>query len=88
MRTCPYCGQQAISAGQKATLGPLKSVTCQSCGKPISVSWLSIIGLAAFLLGGAAALWLGMPWGIAALIAGVGAMFTFHELAVPLVGRT
>ena len=87
MRTCPYCGKPAMSAGEKATLGPFKSVNCKSCGKRISVSWMSLLALAAFFAGGVAGLYLGMPTGILALLVGAVLMFVIHEYAVPLVPR-
>jgi hypothetical protein len=88
MRTCPYCGQQALTARQKATLGPVRSVPCQSCGKRVSVSPLSVLAGVPFLLGiGAVWYFRASPLGIAALIVGAVAMFVIHEYAVPLVRR-
>jgi len=88
MRTCPYCGQQALTARQKSTLGPVRSVPCQSCGKRVSVSRWSILAVVPFLIGIGAAWYLeASPLGIAALVVGVIAMFAVHEYAVPLVRR-
>ena len=86
MRTCPYCGQEAMSAFRKATVGVMRVVKCQACGKRVSVSWLSLLGLAALLLGGVGAALIGYPAGLVALVAGGVAMFLIHE-AVPVVGR-
>ena len=88
MRTCPYCGQQALTARQKAALGPVRSMPCQSCGKPVSVGPGSTFAVVPLLIG------IGVAWyleasslGIAALVVGMIAMFAIHEYAVPLVRR-
>lgn len=86
MRTCPYCGQEAMSVFRKPSVGVLRRVKCQSCGKRVSVGVLSLFGLAALFLGSAAAIYLGLPLGLVAFVVGVIAMFVIHE-AVPLVGR-
>jgi len=88
MRTCPYCGQQALTGWLKTTLGPLNSLPCQSCGKRVSVSPLSVLAVVPLLLGiGAVWYFRASPLGIAALIVGALAMFAIHEYAVPLVRR-
>ena len=88
MRTCPYCGQQALTARQKAALGPVRSVPCQSCGKPVSVGRGSPIAVVPLLIGIGVAWYLeASPFGIAALVVGLVAMFVIHEYAVPLVRR-
>ena len=88
MRTCPYCGQQALTARQKSTLGPVRSVSCQSCGKRVSVSPVGVLAVVPFLIGiGVAWYFEASPLGIAALVLGAVAMFAVHEYAVPLVRR-
>ena len=86
MRTCPYCGKEAMSFSRKAQLGPVRTAKCQFCGKRVSVSPLSFFGLAAFFLGIIAPIFVGLPLGIAAFVVGAVVMFVIHE-AVPLVGR-
>jgi hypothetical protein len=85
--TCPYCGQQAVTAQQKASMGPTKIVPCRSCGKRVSVGWVSVLALVPFLAGIAAMAFLRSITGGVILIGGIVAMFAIHEYLVPLVGR-
>ncbi len=88
MRTCPYCGQEALSVVRKSVLGPARSTPCKSCGKRISVHPRSLWAVMPFLAGIAVAIYLeASPLGIAALVAGAIGMFALHEYAIPLVGR-
>jgi hypothetical protein len=86
MRTCPYCGQQAMSVFRKLNLGPTRGVKCQSCDKRVSVSWLSLFGMAALYVSIAAAAYVGLPLGVPAVVMGAIAMLLIHY-AAPLVGR-
>jgi len=88
VRTCPYCGQQALTALRKAKLGPTRLVRCQSCGKRVSVSPGAVLAVVPFLIGiGAVWYFRASPLGIGALVVGLLAMFVVHEYAVPLVRR-
>ena len=40
---CPHCGKLAIGFWKKSILGPARTVTCLSCGKPVSVGWSTLI---------------------------------------------
>ena len=88
MRTCPYCGQEALSARRKSFLGPARTVACDCCGRRISVSWaglLAVVPLFAGMLG--MVHFGGSWWGIVSAALGAVGMFAFHEWLVPLVGR-
>ena len=88
MRTCPYCGQEALSVLRKSVLGPMRSTPCNSCGKRISVHPRGIWAVMPFLAGIALATYLeASPLGIAALVVGAIGMFLVHEYVVPLVRR-
>lgn len=88
MRTCPYCGQEALSFWRKSFLGPARTAACGSCGRRISVAWLGILGVVPLFAGMMALAWSGGSWlGILALVLGVLGTFAFHEWLVPLVRR-
>ena len=36
---CPSCGKDSFSFWQKQSLGPLRKITCRSCGARVSVPW-------------------------------------------------
>ena len=86
MRTCPYCAQPAMSIFRKANVGVLRVVKCQACGRRVSVSPMSLLGIVVAILGGVAAVHLGYPSGALAMGVGLIAMLLIHEW-VPLVGR-
>jgi hypothetical protein len=48
---CPHCGEMGISALRKCFLGPSVSVKCESCGKPVSVPYWSIVIIIPMLTG-------------------------------------
>jgi len=88
MRTCPYCGQEAMTASQKASTGPMLSVKCKSCGRQVSTHPAGFAALVPFLVGIGIGYYL--HWsalGIAAGIVGAIAMFLIYDYAVPLVRR-
>ena len=88
MRTCPYCNQEAFSFWRKSFLGPARTAACGSCGRKVSVSWVSLLGTIPLLAGlFACALLGGSLLGILALAAGIAALFAFHEFVAPVVGR-
>ncbi len=88
MRTCPYCNQEAFSFWRKSFLGPARTAECRSCGRKVSVSWVSLLGMVPLLAGMFAFARLeGSPLGIAALVGGIVAVCAFHEYVSPLVGR-
>jgi len=43
MLNCPHCREKAMSVWRKLFTSPLTYVACQNCGKPITVSWLSMV---------------------------------------------
>lgn len=87
MRTCPYCGNEALSVLGKAALGPARSVRCKSCRKRISVHPVSVLIVVPFLAGVGVAWYFKSLMGVAALAVGAVAMFLLHEYLVPLVRR-
>lgn len=52
---CPHCHQNSMSSWQKLFVSPMNSVSCESCGQGVSISWrpflylLVLIGLILFL---------------------------------------
>lgn len=36
---CPFCGQPALSAWRKLTLGPARSLPCRACGRRVGVAF-------------------------------------------------
>lgn len=44
---CPRCGQACMSSLQKLIISPSSSVSCQTCGKRISVRWRHSLALLA-----------------------------------------
>lgn len=42
---CPHCGQACMSSLQKLIISPSSSVSCQACGKRISVRWRHSLAL-------------------------------------------
>ena len=87
MRTCPYCGNEALTVSRKAALGPIRSARCKSCGKRISVHPASVLAVIPFVAGIGAAWYLRSAAGVAAIAVGAVAMFLLHEYFVPLVRR-
>ena len=88
MRTCPYCGQEAMSFKRKSFLGPARTAACGSCGRRISVSWVGLLGFAPLFAGMLGMIYFEGSWlGMFAAAVGVVAMFAFHEWLVPLVRR-
>lgn len=84
---CPHCGAVAMRYRDKASLGPMASRDCRSCGKALSVRWSSVIALLPALVAipFAVEMW---PSDAAMLLAaiGVGATLALHA-RVPLVLR-
>jgi hypothetical protein len=79
-----------MSQIQKQSLGPAQSIPCKSCGELVSVSWVSILALAPFLISILlAGLLFPHGWYFSALllIAGGVAMSVIHARWVPLVQR-
>tara|TARA_B100001996_G_scaffold43860_2_gene31685 strand:- start:73 stop:339 length:267 start_codon:yes stop_codon:yes gene_type:complete len=48
---CPHCKKDAMSVSTRLWLGPARRVACENCGKYVSVSWASVIGLIPILAG-------------------------------------
>lgn len=86
MVKCPHCGRDAMTLGQKATLGPGRVVACRACEKPIAAHWAAIFAALPAFGGGMFLLQSeSTPLGLVALVAGVAAMAAIQTFAVPLV---
>lgn len=87
MYACPHCGQPAITVLRKTFLGPGVPVDCQSCGKPVRVTypaWMKAAFPGAAVMVGAL-LFDSELLMYAASLAGLGLMIGLHLLWVPLV---
>lgn len=87
MYQCPYCGKPAITVLRKTFLGPGVPVACQSCGKPVKVTypaWLKAAFPGAAVM--IAALFFDsdlLVYGLSTI--GLGLMIGLHLLWAPLV---
>ena len=85
MNRCPWCARAAMTLGQKASLGPGRAVPCGSCGRLVASHPTAVLAAIPAFLGGYAFLQVdSQVLGMAAVIAGLGAMALLHTFAVPL----
>ena len=86
MITCPHCKGPAMMPGEKALLGPGRTVKCRACGKPIASHWIGIFAAVPAFLGGYAFLNAdSTPLGLVYVLAGVAGMALLQTFAVPLM---
>ena len=86
MTRCPHCGRDAMTLGQKASLGPGRIVRCRSCGGNVTSHPAAILAALPAFLGGFAFLKAeSVTMGMVAVIAGLAAMALIHTFAVPLI---
>jgi hypothetical protein len=98
---CPKCNQPSFTFWQKQLLGPLKKVSCSSCGARVSVPWgisvliivvaSTVVSVGPFVAAAAAWNQFGLVGaalafvGCVVLVAGVGGWA--YDRFVPLVTR-
>jgi hypothetical protein len=87
MLACPYCKQPAMSFARKCVLSPDQSIPCDSCGKKVSVPWVSVGAALPVALGIIAAIRIPLPWNVLGGLSGVIAYGALQRWVVPLVGR-
>lgn len=86
MTRCPHCGREAMTLGQKASLGPGRIARCQSCGGGVAAHPMAILAALPAFMGGFAMLKSeSVIIGMAAVAAGLAAMALVHTFAVPLI---
>lgn len=89
MVTCPHCHRRAMSIWSKLEVSRLYSHPCESCGKPVSVSWLASLstGVAITTTGLIANRVPSEGWSYATILIGGVLAVLFHIHFVPLVPR-